>query len=155
MNEDEFLALGETPARIELFDGSLLISPRPSPRHQYVSGAIARALSRCAVGLHVLPAVNVRLRPGRMPIPDLVIAQDIDFDELVVDASSVRLVCEIVSPSNAGGRALRGALGGPPRRDAGPDRPRGRHLVPGVPAPATLTGAGPGPVRVRGAKWPS
>ena len=42
-----------------------------------------------------------RLRPGRIPIPDLVLTTEIDFDELVVDATAVRLVCEILSPSNA------------------------------------------------------
>jgi Uma2 family endonuclease len=101
--EDEFLALGETPERVELFDGSLYVTPAPTPRHQHMSSELLIALRPAAraAGMHVLEAVNVRLRPGRMPIPDLVIAQDIDFDELIVDASSVRLVCEIISPSNA------------------------------------------------------
>jgi Uma2 family endonuclease len=103
MSEKDFLALGETSERVELFDGSLYVTPAPTPRHQHMSSELLIALRHAAraAGLHVLEAVNVRLRPGRMPIPDLVIAQDIDFDELVVDASSVRLVCEIVSPSNA------------------------------------------------------
>ena len=54
-----------------------------------------------AAGLQVLEAVNVRLRPDRIPIPDIVIASaDIKLDELVIDSAEIRLVCEILSPSN-------------------------------------------------------
>lgn len=103
LTEQEYLAFGETSERIELFDGSLYVTPAPTPRHQHMSSELLIALRPAAraAGMHVLEAVNVRLRPGRMLIPDLVIAQDIDFDELVIDATSVRLVCEIISPSNA------------------------------------------------------
>jgi Uma2 family endonuclease len=53
-----------------------------------------------AVGLRVYQDINLRLRPGRIPIPDLAIVKGVDPRELVVDASTVHLVCEIVSPSN-------------------------------------------------------
>ncbi|MER7890479.1 Uma2 family endonuclease [Micromonospora sp. NPDC094482] len=101
--EEEYLALGETQQRVELFDGSLHATPAPTPRHQNISGELRAALRTPVreAGLHVLEAVNVRLRPGRIPIPDLVITGPIDFDELNVEAADVRLVCEIISPSNA------------------------------------------------------
>ncbi|MEV0805932.1 Uma2 family endonuclease [Micromonospora sp. NPDC050200] len=101
--EEEYLALGETQQRVELFDGSLHVTPAPTPRHQNISGELRVAFRTPArdAGLHVLEAVNVRLRPGRIPIPDLVITGPIDFDEVNVEASDVRMVCEIISPSNA------------------------------------------------------
>jgi Uma2 family endonuclease len=103
LTEEEFLAFGETQERIELFDGSLFVTPAPTPRHQHISSELMVALRPAArkAGLYVLEAVNVRLRPSRIPIPDLAITDPIDFDNLVIDAESVRLVCEIVSPSNA------------------------------------------------------
>jgi Uma2 family endonuclease len=103
MTEQEFLALGETSERVELFDGSLYVTPAPTPRHQHISSELKFALRTAAraAGLFIHEAVNVRLQPGRIPIPDLAITHKIDFDESVVDAEAVVLVCEIVSPSNA------------------------------------------------------
>src|SRR5688572_6774345 len=92
--ESDFLAIGETPERIELFDGSLHVTPSPTPRHQRVSTRLAIALTPVAesAGLFLHEAVNDRCGTNRIPIPDLVITSDIDFDELIIDASSVRLV---------------------------------------------------------------
>jgi Uma2 family endonuclease len=103
MTEEEYFALGETPDRIELFDGSILMTPAPTPRHQHISSELKFALREAVrkAGLHVHEAVNVRLRPGRILIPDLAVTAAIDFDSPVIDAEAVHLVCEIVSPSNA------------------------------------------------------
>lgn len=100
--EQEYLALGETPARVELFDGSVLVSPAPTPHHQAVSGRLSAALAPAlsTARLDVLQVVNLRLGPRRIANPDVVIVGSIDDNELVVDASAVRLVCEIVSPGN-------------------------------------------------------
>jgi Uma2 family endonuclease len=102
LTEDEFLAIDEGSERIELFDGSLHVTPGPSPRHQKISRRLANALDEGAeaAGLEVFEAVNVRLRPDRIPIPDLVITSSIDDCAPVIDVAAVRLVCEVLSPSN-------------------------------------------------------
>jgi Uma2 family endonuclease len=107
--EEEYFALGETADRVELFDGSLLVSPAPTVKHQHVSRLLANALDPAArdAGLEVYLAVNVRLRPGRVPIPDLVITQPVPPDTLVVEARLLRLICEITSTNAATDRVLK------------------------------------------------
>ncbi|MFI7215505.1 Uma2 family endonuclease [Micromonospora maritima] len=101
--EDDYLALAGRRGRVELFDGSLHVSPAPTPRHQRIQRNLGNLLEAAArrAGLELLETVNVRLRPGRIPIPDLVVTAPIDFDEPMIEARDVRLVCEVVAPRNA------------------------------------------------------
>ncbi|KHD72749.1 Uma2 family endonuclease [Actinoplanes utahensis] len=100
--ESEYLAIGETPERIELFDGSLHVSPIPTGGHQHIASELQAAM-RDAVrhaGLYSFQGLNIRLRPGHIRVPDFLITTTIDYQESVYDVGVVRLACEIVSPSN-------------------------------------------------------
>lgn len=100
--EEDYLALGETNDRIELIDGSLFMSPFASVRHQVISSELVHLLRgpARAQGFRVLGPLNLRLKPGRIVIPDIVITSPFDFDVVVAPVEATRLVCEITSPSN-------------------------------------------------------
>ncbi|MEU4618901.1 Uma2 family endonuclease [Actinoplanes sp. NPDC023801] len=101
--ESEYLAIGETPERIELFDGSLEVSPPPTIGHQHIVGGLQALLHAVAreAGLYAFPGIGVRLRTGHIRIPDFAVTTEVNFQESVSDATVVKLIFEVVSPSNA------------------------------------------------------
>ncbi|MGH3766191.1 MAG: Uma2 family endonuclease [Pseudonocardiaceae bacterium] len=100
--EQDYLALPADRRRIELLDGSLLVSPSAGYRHQRLSSQLWFALSAAAPeGFEVLEAINVRVAPGRILIPDLAVVNTPGVDRTVADPADVALVVEITSPGNA------------------------------------------------------
>jgi Uma2 family endonuclease len=101
VTEADYLALGPTGSRVELWDGSLHTCPRETPRHQLIVGALAVALRAGRADMNILAGVAVRLDPGRIAVPDLIVTGPIDLDAALVEAAEVRLVCEVVSHGSA------------------------------------------------------
>lgn len=110
--EADYLALPEDRRRIELLDGGLLMSPAAGGRHQRLSSQLWHALGRAAPDwLEVLEAVNVRVAPGRILIPDLVVVTNPGLDLTVWEPTEVAMVVEIVSPGSiAADRAIKPQL---------------------------------------------
>ena len=109
--EEDFLAL-QDDRQVELLDGSLLVSPLASRRHQRLSFRLCRALDDAAPpGVEVLEAINVRVAPGRILGPDLVVVTNPGLDLTVTEAADVALVVEITSPGSiAADRAIKPPL---------------------------------------------
>lgn len=110
--ERDYFALPEDRRRIELLDGGLLVSPAAGSRHQRLSSHLCHALGRAAPSwLEVLEAVNVRVAPGRILIPDLVMVTNPGLDVTVWDPAEVAMVIEIVSQGSiAADRAIKPQL---------------------------------------------
>lgn len=110
-SEEEFLAL-PLDRRVELLDGSLLVSPAGSGLHQWLSSQLWAVLNAAApAGMRVLEAVNVRVAPGRILIPDICVLADPDLSRVAYPAVDVRLAVEITSPGNlATDRAIKPQL---------------------------------------------
>lgn len=99
--EEDFLAL-PVDRRVELVDGSLVMSPSGSNEHQLLATRLWAALDRAAPDRWtVLPAVNIRVGPDRILIPDVAVLDAPDIRATFNDADRASLVVEVVSPGNS------------------------------------------------------
>lgn len=110
--ERDYLALPEDRRRVELLDGGLLVSPAAGGRHQRLSFHLCYALGRAAPSwLEVLEAINVRVAPGQILIPDLVVVTNPGLDLTVWEPADVAMAVEIVSTGSvAADRAIKPRL---------------------------------------------
>jgi Uma2 family endonuclease len=100
---DDWLDLSESVGqRVELIDGSFVVSPMPLSTHQLCAGRLTTILDDAApYDLEVVEAFGVRTE-AEVVIPDVVVG---DADVLLSDTAvllpgQTHLVAEIVSPSN-------------------------------------------------------
>jgi Uma2 family endonuclease len=101
--ELDYLALPESRSRIELLDGTLLVSPAPAGPHQRMARRVSFALEAAAPAeLEVLDAINVRVGATRILIPDIVVLRQAGLDKTVYDAADALMVVEVASPSRPG-----------------------------------------------------
>jgi Uma2 family endonuclease len=96
--------LPEDGLRYELLEGALIVNPPPSGRHQWVSFKLTKLLNDdLPTGLAAVEAVGVRIPGGSVTVPDVLVTELpalLAASSGVLDATTVRLVVEIVSPSS-------------------------------------------------------
>jgi len=92
--------------RWELVEGGIVMTPRPRPLHQVVSGNLSQLIrTALPASLVVLQEVEITVEarfPPTVRDPDLVVVNRsvVDRNPVRVDASDVALVVEIVSPGS-------------------------------------------------------
>lgn len=100
--EDAYLALETAGRRVELVDGSLLVGPTSDERHARAVAAVRSAVQAALPeGLEVTGPVALRLAPGRILVPDLVVAAPAGPDAGDVrDCSDALAVIDVVGAGN-------------------------------------------------------
>lgn len=99
---DDLRAMPDTPARVELVDGSLVVTPPPSSTHQYILAVLSSTL-RNQLGVDRIVVENLGIDLGAsLRIPDLLVFRPGGFlgGQLEIDPSALTLVVEVVSPSS-------------------------------------------------------
>ncbi|MCK2220524.1 Uma2 family endonuclease [Actinomadura sp. ATCC 31491] len=100
---DDLLKFPDDGNRYELFNGSLVVSPAPKPRHQRVISRLVVILETAApAGIECLTTVNVSPSVEDLYIPDLVVVpeQVSEAVDLVYAPRDLLLAVEVVSPSS-------------------------------------------------------
>ncbi|NUW31539.1 Uma2 family endonuclease [Nonomuraea sp. SMC257] len=100
---DDLLKFPDDGNRYELFNGSLLVSPAPTPLHQRVASRLCMILEAVApLELEPLQTVNLRASDLDVWIPDVVVvpAAATESVGLMFAPRDIRLAVEVVSPSS-------------------------------------------------------
>jgi Uma2 family endonuclease len=99
--EDDWLAIPDTPARIELVSGVLVVNALPDAVHQRLTKKLTNLFdAACPNGRwEAFPGLNVRLWADHARIPDVVVART-GVEGRIIDATDILVLVEITSPSN-------------------------------------------------------
>lgn len=104
---EEWAALEEeTSHRYELIEGTLQVSPRPSPDHQWALSVLTREFhQQLPRWLRALPEVEVVLfdtQPPTVRVPDVIVVptEKTRARPSRLAAADVLLVCEVLSPGS-------------------------------------------------------
>lgn len=100
---NDLLTFPDDGNRYELFNGSLLVSPSPTPLHQRAIARLLRILEDAAPPeFEPLPEVNLRVGTQDFFIPDLVVvrAETVEDTELMFAPKDILLAVELVSPTS-------------------------------------------------------
>src|SRR2546430_12958853 len=98
-------ALAELPevaeSTIEVFDGSLVVSPRPDGGHQRALRVLAYKLDAAArvAALEALPEINLVLGED-LASPDITLVPRVENPGVRFDAAEAAMVVEIMSPNH-------------------------------------------------------
>jgi Uma2 family endonuclease len=97
---DDLASIPEDGRRYELLDGSLLVTPAPSVRHQIASARLFSVLdtSRPDDVLVLCAPLDVALEPSTVLQPDVLVARRADFTDKDLPVAPL-LAVEILSPS--------------------------------------------------------
>lgn len=100
MTRDDLDSMPDDGHRHEIMDGTLIVTPAPSPRHQHVSGQLFLRLEQSRPGdLALLYApLDVALSEDTILQPDLLVARRCDFTARDLPVAPL-LAVEILSPS--------------------------------------------------------
>ncbi|MEQ4208689.1 Uma2 family endonuclease [Actinopolymorpha sp. B17G11] len=117
--EDDLAALPDDGHRYEIIDGSLVVSPPPTSRHQSIVGNILAVLRAAApAGWRVLHEVGLRVPGGNFIADGAALRPGADLDLVWQDPSAVGLVVEVASDSTQdlddGSKAIKYARAGIP-----------------------------------------
>lgn len=94
---EQYVALHEDGTRREFVDGTVIVTPLASSRHQTFVSRLAYVFSQSFGPDRVLPGHNWLLRDGLLRIPDLALMAEPQTDVYVTTAPQV--VVEVLSPA--------------------------------------------------------
>lgn len=107
---EEVLALPEDQgSRVELIDGTVIVSPAPTSKHQRIQHRMQVAWDGAIPSdWELLPGVNIVLNGARLLIPDIAVVTEPGTDTVYYHGTDLLMAVEIHSPSTrAYDRALK------------------------------------------------